>query len=234
MWSCSNCPLDAARISFERPRSSSAGSYPRLPHARVQHEYRCASSRQIGNSYFLENTTRDPPHAVSLSNPEMNVRRPYTVLGEKYSCTSGAHYYYAGPRPSKILRSVDKERISPVSVIRKVCRYNLEDESSLSAPETDGKVYKVELPCSEVCYIYLRAVGEDTSYTIVVRITYGGWIQAGRSIRTMCFSRPQWPSITGFVIRDFLSVINNLSPRAWDSKRIQKRGARREGIRSCL
>ena len=133
--------------------------------------------------------------------------------------------YQAGPHPGEILRDTEKQRLSPVCLVRKVSRYKVDDDSALSTPETDGEVFKMRLPYSGTAYIYRSALEERAEYTIVVPLPQGEWAQVRDAIRSICFTRPEWPCITGSLTEDFLSSINNLSPRAWDSKRIQKVGA---------
>ena len=110
-------------------------------------------------------------------------------------------------------------------MIRRVCRYKVDDETALSEPERDGKVFEVKLSYSGTAYVYARAVGEKTAYATVITVAHGEWAQARKAARTLCTMRLEWPRITGFVSRDFLFAANNLSPRPWGSKCLQKNGA---------
>jgi len=225
VWSCGMCPLDPTRISFGRPRPCTIDSYPRKLRTRVPSGSKCASRRSTGAYSFLEVSLPQAPQLAVLLGTSRNDRRPCSVPDGKNSCLSRAFFHQSGPCPGEIVKEVSTEPLSPICSVRRVSRYNVEEESALGQWESDGTVSTLSLLHGSTIYYYKRAEGDRTVHIVVVPINCKGWKHVMKAVEVLCFAGPSWPAITGFVSRDYLATINNLSPRAWDSKRIQRRGA---------
>lgn len=225
VWSCDMCPLDPSRISFSKPRRSTMESYPRKIHARVPSDPKHASTRPSKDSSFLELHVPLVLSASSSSRASKNGRRPCTVPDGKYACPSRAYFCESGLYANEIVREVGSDVLSPSCSVKHVLRYHVEDESALGSWEIDGLVYPLDLPYGLKGHFYERKEGERRMCTVVVPMESKGWSSAGETFRAVCFAALLWPGIAGFLGKDHLATINNLSPRAWDSKRIQKKGA---------
>ncbi|KAH9875772.1 hypothetical protein IAQ61_003236 [Plenodomus lingam] len=127
---------------------------------------------------------------------------PCSVLDPKYATLARSYYHCSGMYSNEIVRDTSLERLSPNCNVKHVARYRLEEELALGEAELDGIVFTLASPRGVEAYFYSRMEG-------------------GRGVHGLAMD----PRIEGFVSRDYLSTINNLSPRAWDLRRIQKKGA---------
>jgi hypothetical protein len=225
VWSCDMCPLDPSKISFEKPRALASESYPRRLHSRALSDVKCASHRLFGVSTFLEVALEQIPRAVAATSMSPNTRHPCCVPSGKYACFSGAYAHCAGLFSGEIVCSTFTEEISPRCSVRHVSRYKVEDSTALGSSETDGAVSKFTPAGRKPIYVHLRKANSKRTCSVVIPMAHGGAEEVRKALLSLLSTKPEWPSITGFITRDHLASINNLSPRAWDSKRIQKRGA---------
>lgn len=225
VWSCDMCPLDPSKISFSRPRASTIESFPRRLHFRSMSEPKYASRRQAMVSSFVEIQLPGFLHSAIPQSSTKNDRRPCSVPDGKYSTLARAYYHNAGLYSGEIVREVNSEELSPNCSVKHVVRYKVEEESALGETESDGMVSTLSLRRGTNAYFYSRKEGDKNVHRVVVHVGCRGWRETVRAMQSLYDCGLPWPGIAGFIGRDYLSTINNLSPRAWDSKRIQRKGA---------
>lgn len=226
VWSCGMCPLDPSRISFSDTKRNSFESYPLLSRLRALSDRRCASRRPIGSYTHLETFLTEPPAMLPGSKEVLNIRRPCSVPGEGYNSLSRAHFSQEGVYAGSVVRLTSTEEISSKCYLASYTLYKVEDESALGSAEADGTVFLLLPGYGRAAYVHKRQVGDRSTYVAVVPMRCSSPQQTKEAVMTLCLLGVKWPGITGFVTRDRLASINNLSPRAWDSRRIQRRGAK--------
>ena len=225
VWSCGMCPLDPQRISFGDPKPVVHQSYPRRLHVKAPSGSKCASQKPTRTSAFLEVTLTDMPRLAINASALPNVRHPCSVPSDKYACPSRAHFYDRGLFAGEIVCLTSTEEISPKCTVKQVSCYNAEESLVLGYPETDGTVSELRLPRERTLYVHSRTINGRSAYAVIVPMTRNDLQNVRKAVLDFLEAGPRWPSITGFITRSHLASINNLSPRAWDSKRIQKKGA---------
>lgn len=224
VWSCDMCPLDPSKISFSRPRKSTLESFPRMLHARSASEPKYASRKQVKASSIVEIRLPAPPRSLTSESSVKNRRVPCSVPDPKYATPARAYYHCSGMYSNEIVRDTGSERLSPNCNVKHVALYRLEEESALGEVESDGIVFTLASPRGMEAYFYSRMEGGRGVHSLAMDVGRG-WEQVSRAMLSLYHYGLPWPGIEGFVSRDYLSTINNLSPRAWDSRRIQKKGA---------
>ncbi|CBY01408.1 predicted protein [Plenodomus lingam JN3] len=123
-------------------------------------------------------------------------RRLYTVAKFNHAVTVAPDNDDTGESPNK----------STYTLSIFLSQSLLEEELALGEAELDGIVFTLASPRGVEAYFYSRMEG-------------------GRGVHGLAMDVGRGWEIEGFVSRDYLSTINNLSPRAWDLRRIQKKGA---------
>lgn len=224
IWSCDNCPVDASRVSTSIPRQSPHTSFPRRLHVRVPSNEKCPSHRSSVKVSCLEVSLADVPHSFVGVERKQNIRVPCIVPGEGPLAHYRAHYLKSGAYQGNVIRLGGSESLSPRCAIQIVYTYGQQDQPD-GCEEVDGTVSEVELGAELKAYFYHRVIAGHHNYTLSIPMGQVRWPYVRDTLMLMQCLGIHWPGILGFVTRDKLGSINNLSPRAWDSKRIQKRGA---------
>jgi hypothetical protein len=224
VWSCGNCPIDESRVRFSEPTVQKHTSYPRVLHRKSASDVTYAgTSKSTLCSYAELSLSCVPSHYIN-SEPVNNTRYPCAV-NDSNGVRVPAHVYDAGVYAGMVVHIKHSTTMSPKCRIIEVRAHNNSDTRALSTPERDGVVRTSDGKGQHDIYVYSRSVSTELVHTAVVRLDNFDADTKHSALVALHSIQEVWPDIRGFVSKDYLSTVNNLSPRAWDSKRIQKRGA---------
>lgn len=225
-WSCDSCPVDESRIRFSDPIVHSHSSYPRVFHNRSVSEPTYICSAPV-RSYLYVELILSEPRSLPLSGCRVldNVRHRKSVLDQSTGRKVSAHRYIAGAHAGYTVTVKEKTVLSPRCKVMKAEVYSNNVSEDTDKEEKEGTVRTVTVAGGRDAYLYSTDVSGKKLYSAVLKVGEGGDAELRIALVALHSVQQFWPDIRSFVSKDYLSVINNLSPRAWDSKRMQKKGA---------
>lgn len=225
VWSCGMCPLDPAKIRFSDPGTYSGLSFPRLLHKRSVSEPVFTGSMLVRHCTYVEMFLTEIPASFHHLRPAENIRYPCSLPRDEGKGRIGAHYYTVGAYSGLAVRVSGTRKMSPRCKVQEADVYDVEFPRTPFNAERDGVVREVNLDCGTKAYLYSREVSMRRVHSAVVALTDSTCTTLTRTLVALHSFQQSWPSIRSFVNRDQLANINNTSPRAWDSRRTQRKDA---------
>ncbi|KAI9669185.1 MAG: hypothetical protein M1829_005186 [Trizodia sp. TS-e1964] len=70
-------------------------------------------------------------------------------------------------------------------------------------------------------YVHARSIGKSRVHTALIPLPGDYWDQVVQALKELQLMHIRWPNARGFFTRGYLAALNNLSSRAWDSKRMR-------------
>lgn len=223
VFSCPSCPVDASRIDMSSPRNSVDTPYPRRIHLRTASETSLSSKKVRGTSYFLRVSLQNVADLQHLHFAK-NTRHLCALVDEASGMSYTGYYWEAGPHKGTLCRLREDEVLSPKCSTFSALEYSIDDKTVLRSREADGSVCCIDVSGVSV-YLHSRFISMHRELDAVVSMPTRSVKSLRMALNAVCSVGGSWHSISSFIPRDTLSQMNNLSPRAWDSKRIQKKGA---------
>lgn len=225
-WSCDSCPLDESRVRFSDPGVHRHASYPRVSHNKSASEPTYTCSAPVRSYLYVELALSGPLPSTSSDHKAFdNIRYRCSVLDQNVGRKVPAHRYVAGAHAGCTITVKENSALSPKCRVMRAEVYGSDTLMDTSKEEKDGVVRAVTTAGGHEAYLYSTDVAEKRLHFAVLKIDGKGDAEVHTALMALHSVQQSWPDIRGFVSRDYLSTINNLSPRAWDSKRMQKRGA---------
>ncbi|KAI1007507.1 hypothetical protein K3495_g717 [Podosphaera aphanis] len=214
--------MDAAKISVLPPASDSYVSYPRFVEPEPKANHTMCGSRKDKTVTVLEIDVEDVEHKDGAPAP--NLFRAGRVRCQTRIGIVPGKLYKRGPISGTMCVLKNTVVMSPAVRVREYDAYVVPDEQMLSSTAADGAIFTISPSPKDVYYVYCSPAG-DTGYRVM----------RGISGPTLDFVEAEMLSLTRigltvkpiahFLSREYMGHINNLSPRAWDSRRIQKEGS---------
>ena len=224
-WSCDMCPVDESRVRFSSPASHCHVSYPRVLHSRSASGPIYSVETPVQSYTYVELRLSEHclelPHASAVNN----TRRRQSVPAGPGARLAPAYVYEAGIHAGLVVTTQEARVISPLCSVLTASVHGAAGQPQSGGSEKDGVVKTATIPGGYTVYVYSRTVAGRVVRTAAIRVDDDDTTTVHATLVALHSVRVSWPDIRGFVSRDYLSAINNLSPRAWDSKRLQKKGA---------
>ena len=224
-WSCDNCPVDESRIRLSEPVKCGHMSYPRVTGRGQMLRPTYVSSAPPRSYSCIELELVELPPALAGCNALGNVRYACAVLDETTERRLPAHGYAAGAYAGSVATVTEAAALSPKCRVYKVDVYSDSIPDSCTRAEKDGVVRTITIAGGHTVHVYSKDIAAKTLHSAVLRIDQQGKRGMYTAMVALHSMQQSWPDIRGFLSKDQLSAVNNLSPRAWDSKRLQKKGA---------
>lgn len=216
--------MDESRIRFSEPARHMHVSYPRVIHSRSASEPSYISSARLLSQSHMELSLSSVPAAVADLGAVDNIRYACSVTtadGKKFA----AYKYSAGIHKGMVVSLRDAITLSPKCKISQASIWDSHSLDRAGRVEKDGVVRTLIVNGGRKIHIYSKDVATKRVHFAAMRLDSRDDRTTYLTLVALHSIQQSWPSIRGFVSKDQLSAINNLSPRAWDSKRLQKRGA---------
>lgn len=225
VWSCGMCPLDASRVSILSPPEPTEESYPRHRRARPSLGMSSGAKRVGVPLHYLEVCLESTDGLAGLGEYVANNRSLCSLKTDDGTLPCTGYSHSVGPHALAIIRVESRETLSPICCIQSVSRYSCRPKAVFTTDERDGEVCEIKVDSRTAGYAYRRTVGKDVVCSAVIPLRSKAYDDVKVGVQMLCTIGVSWPSAFSFVSRNYMSLVNNLSPRAWDSKRAQKRGA---------
>lgn len=223
VYSCNNCPLETSRITFSLPALDDMVTFPRQYLRRLS-SVTINSDDRVGELMRVVSVVPTLDHVEHAEDWSANVVMSRSVLKSGRAVPSIGMVSTTGECGSSTIVVRSKFQASSTISIEYLDEYRTGKSENIENVTVDGMVRGVRLPGGYSCAAYDYGSNASPRYELRAVCKAKSTATLRRMILEVMYKQVCFFTMVESLGRSEVQTISNLSPRAWDERRIQKDG----------
>lgn len=223
VYSCNNCPLETSRISFSPPASDDMITFPRQYLRRLS-SVTINSDDRVGELMRVVSIVPTLDHVEPAGDWNANITTSRSVLKSGRAVPSVGTLSTAGECGPSTIVVRSRFQASSTVAIEYLDEYRTGRSGNIENVRVDGMVRSVHLPGGYSCAAYDYGSNASPRYELKAVCKAKSTPALRRMLLEVMYKQADFFTMIESMGRSEVQMIGNLSPRAWDERKMQKDG----------